>query len=113
MAEMATFQGSARPELKALVVEASQALARLDAARLQELAVACQALNRNLTREAVPAEEAREAMDGRATFARVLEATRANLKVMRRLRELRMGHIEYSERQAHGWAATEGHNGND
>ena len=37
-----------------------------------------------------------------AVFARVLEATRANLKVMKRLRELRVGRLEYSELQARG-----------
>ena len=31
-----------------------------------------------------------------AVFARVLEATRANLNVMNRLRELRAGRLEYS-----------------
>jgi hypothetical protein len=35
-------------ELKELVVEASRALARLDADRLEELALSCQALNRDL-----------------------------------------------------------------
>ena len=37
-----------------------------------------------------------------AVFARVLDATRANLNVMNRLRELRMGRLEYSERQVRG-----------
>jgi hypothetical protein len=32
-----------------------------------------------------------------AVFARVLEATRANLNVMNRLRELRAGRLEYRE----------------
>jgi hypothetical protein len=32
-----------------------------------------------------------------AVFARVLEATRANLSVMHRLRELREGRLEYRE----------------
>ena len=41
-----------------------------------------------------------------AVFARVLDATRANLQVMNRLRELRMGRLEYSERQARGGAST-------
>jgi hypothetical protein len=36
-------------KLKELVVEASRALARLDAGRLEELALSCQALNRELT----------------------------------------------------------------
>ena len=36
------------PELKELVAEASRALAQLDAGRLEELALSCQALNRDL-----------------------------------------------------------------
>jgi hypothetical protein len=39
-----------RPKLKELVVEASRALAQLDAERLEELALSCQALNRELAR---------------------------------------------------------------
>ncbi len=101
-----------RPTLKALVGEASQALALMDQPRLEELAVACQALNRyaepgflqSLTVEERSrlAEEARQALGEMAVFARVLEATRANLKVMHRLRELRMKPVVYSERQARG-----------
>jgi hypothetical protein len=100
------------PGLKALVAEASQALARMDRARLEELAGACQALNRylepaclqSLSREerAALAEEARQARGEMAVFARVLEATRANLQVMHRLRELRMKPIVYSEPEARG-----------
>jgi hypothetical protein len=89
-----------RPRLKSLVIEASQALARLDAERLEELALSCDALNRDL----VPADpesrtgvarEAREAADEMAVFARVLEATRSNLHVMQRLRDLHLGRLEY------------------
>ncbi len=94
----------ANPELKELVVEASQALARLDAARLEELAVSCQVLTRTLNpKEAqvrkLVARQAREAQSDMAVFAHVLEATRANLNVMNRLRELRAGRVEYTERQ--------------
>lgn len=101
------MDGSAKPvaryELKLLVAEASQALARLDASRLEEMALSCAALNRDLMplsaagRRAL-AEEAREAAGEMAILARVLEATRANLRVMKRLRELRMGRLEYGER---------------
>jgi len=42
-----------------------------------------------------------------------MEATRANLNVMNRLRELRMGRIEYSEAQARGAAAAEAGHGDD
>ncbi len=76
--------GSIR-ELKELVIEASRALARLDADRLEELALSCQALNRDLPLPASPeraalAVEARAAAGEMAAFARVIEATRANLR---------------------------------
>jgi len=91
-----------RPLLKELVVEASRALARLDADRLEELALSCQALNRDLAQgdaadRAALALESKEAAGDMAVFARVLEATRANLNVMNRLRDLRAGRLEYGE----------------
>jgi hypothetical protein len=93
------------PQLKELVVEASRALARLDADRLEELALSCQALNRELApllpeRRLELARQSREADGEMATFARVLDATRANLNVMNRLRELRSGRLEYGNRDA-------------
>jgi hypothetical protein len=108
--------GREEPELKALVVEASQALACLDRGRLEELAVSCQALNRSLPQLAAAgrrelARQAREAVEDLAVFARVLDATRANLKVMGRLRELRTIRLEYSERQVSSWAGTESDHG--
>jgi hypothetical protein len=98
-----------RPELKELVVEASRALARLDADRLEEMALSCQALNRELTlrepaERAALARQAREAARDMAVFLRVLEATRANLNVMNRLRELREGRLEYSEVRRQDWS---------
>jgi len=106
------------PELKELVVEASLALARLDAKRLEELALSCQALNRdlaqtNLETAAVLGCQAKEAAGEMAVFARVLEATRANLNVMNRLRELLADRLEYGEPQPSGWARKEcGHGDN-
>lgn len=90
------------PELKELVVEASRSLTRLDADRLEELALSCQALNRDLAQagtkqRAELAHQAREAAGDMATFSRVLEVTRANLHVMNRLRELRAGRLEYGQ----------------
>jgi hypothetical protein len=107
----------ANPELKELVVEASRALARLDATRLEELAVSCQALTRSRDCEdsgewEFLARQAREAATDWAVFARVLKATRSNLNVMKRLRDLRVGQLEYTERQARGGAGVEGGNGN-
>lgn len=88
------------PELKQIVREASRALAQLDADRLEELAISCAALNREVRaadelERAELAREARQAAGEMAVFGRVLEATRANLAVMNRLRELRQGRIEY------------------
>lgn len=100
------------PELKEVVAEASRALALLDADRLEELAISCQALNRELT--PMPAalradlvRQSREAAQPMEVFARVMEATRANLRVMHRLQEIRMGQIEYGERVAGEWAGAE------
>ena len=106
------------PMLKELVVEASRALARLDADRIEELALSCAALNRDLAgmdgdaRRAL-APQARAAVQDMAVFARVLEATRSNLDVMHRLRERRMGQLEYRESSRPGWQRTEcGHGDN-
>jgi aryl-alcohol dehydrogenase-like predicted oxidoreductase len=106
------------PELKQLVVEASRALANLDADRLEELALSCQALNRALTpmspdQRKTLARQSREAAGDMATFARVLEATRANLQVMKRLRDLRTGRLEYSVPQLLGRTGKEGADGDN
>ena len=106
------------PELKEMIAEASRALARLDADRLEELSLSCQALNRDLTavsaeNRKILARQAREAAGDMATFARVLEATRANLNVMNRLREIRAGRLEYCQRQIQGPAGIEGVNGDN
>jgi len=99
------------PKLKDLVVEASRALARLDADRLEELALSCHTLNRDLVPSDVTGRralvlQAREAAGDMAIFARVVEATRANLKVMRRLRDLRLGAPERGARRQ-GWTERE------
>ncbi len=110
------------PELKELVTEATRALARLDVARLEELALSCQALTRMPSPKTEEereefAQRARAARGEMAIFARVLEATRANLKVMDRLRELRMGSSKYGERRESGCnlclKEPEGEYGND
>ena len=106
-----------QPELKELVREASRALASLDSARLEELALSCQALNRdfvpaNARERKALAAQARDASRDMAVFARVLEATRANLQVMSRLRDLRLGRLEYGEAQAREWGQKENTHGN-
>ncbi len=51
-----------------------------------------------------------------AVFGRVLEATRANLKVLNRLRELKAARLEYREQawaaENCGWNRTEDGRGN-
>src|SRR5215475_7523014 len=87
-------------ELRELVVQASLALVRLDGERLEELAMSCQALNRDLgplssgEREDW-ARQARDAAGEMAVFGRVLDATRANLDVIGRVRERNAARLEY------------------
>lgn len=108
-------------ELKVLVAEASRALALLDAERLGELVGYCEALNLRLQTKELNSElraklagEARAAAGEMAIFARVLEATRANLAVMNRLRELRLGQIEYQPKPiAFAGAQARSGDGND
>jgi len=106
------------PRLKELVVEASRALARLDADRLEELALSCQALNRELPplsrdRRLELVRQSREVDGDMATFARVLDATRANLNVINRLRELRSGRLEYGCKDAQTADTTENEHGDN
>ncbi len=120
-----TSERRGHPKLKELVSEATRALSHLDADRLEELALSCQALNRALTDEDAAARaavvfEAKDATGDMAVFARVLEATRANLNVMSRLRELRAGRLEYGDlcpgsglSQTAGWRGTESGHGDN
>jgi hypothetical protein len=119
-AKMGAAKGQIRPEMKELVREATTALARLDAERLEELARCCQALNRDWKKrpeardKAEWARQAQEATGEFAVFTRVLEATRTNLKVMTRLRAFRREELEYGRQgRASQWAgpeASDGHN---
>ncbi len=107
----------AHPELKEVVAEASRALARLDADRLEELALSCQALNRDLVESDVEqrkllARQCRETDGDMAVFARVLEVTRANLNVMNRLRALYVNRLEYCD-QPLDWSRTENGHGDN
>jgi hypothetical protein len=107
-----------QPKLNELIREASRALACLDADRLEELALSCQALNRNpaprnAAERTALTRQAKEAVGDMAVFGSVLEATRANLKVMNRLRELRAGRLEYKEPESRGWAAGDSGHGDN
>lgn len=92
------------PELKGLVAEAALALARLDADRLEAMAHSCQALNCELAcdlsveRRSQLQVQARAAAKEMAALAHVMQATRSNLAVMNRLRELHSRRTDYSAR---------------
>jgi hypothetical protein len=107
------------PDLQGIAVQATRALALLDAAKLEELALTCETLHRQGYGEghaarsgaSEPAREAwrremkrqqREAKAAMAVFRQVLDATRASLQVMRTLRSMRMGELEY--RAPRAWA---------
>jgi hypothetical protein len=117
-----TVEHRVYPSLKEMVVEASRALALLDANRLEELALSCKALNRDFAASSGRADaferarlkaQAQEAKKEMAVFARVLEASRANLTVLNRLRDLQLGQLEYREEQLHGWMPSESAHGNN
>lgn len=93
--------------LKGFVLEASRSLARLDAARLEELALSCQTLNRiaaknksGLIQLRTDAHESKQEME---VLARVLDVTRDNMRVFNRLRELRAGRFEYDLLGGSAW----------
>jgi len=93
------MQKQLHPVLKAIVSEASVALARLDADRLEEMALSCEALigvpETSLTVLRLRECEAGNAHRNMAIFGRVLEETSANLHVMRRLHGSRAERLEY------------------
>lgn len=91
-------------ELCSVAREACHALSNLDARRLEELAEDCRRLRLPLeSGEGKDLQrQARDAAGDMAVFARVLAATRENLQVMRRLRDLREGRFEYSAEAPHG-----------
>lgn len=103
-----------KPELRKIVVEAAACLAKLDSERLEELALSCQSLNRSLGLKGLDnnpalAAQAREASAELAVLGRVLDATRSNLEVMRRLREARDQQLEYSVVPPGSRCAASGH----
>jgi hypothetical protein len=98
------------PELRELVVEACLALTLLDADRLEELAISCHALNRDLAgwtgnERAEARRQARDASREMGVFGCLLEQTRANLEVVNRVWERRCGGLEYSAGRGTGWGA--------
>ena len=92
--------------LKELIEEATQALSRLDAQRLAELALSCEALNRareNPTECDLKPGEASGAASAMDVFSRVLGAAGANLEFMTRLNKPERDGLEYRPEAARRW----------
>ena len=106
------------PMLKELVLEASRSLARLDANRLDELVISCRALSSNLDTwksadRAWLASEAGYAAREMVAFAAVLDATRANIRVMRQVTEFQKELPQYGPVAGHSGLATEAKHGDN
>jgi hypothetical protein len=109
-------QDSQDAEWKDMLVNASRALAHLDADRLEEMALSCAALvgdehEGRFDSRGPQGTDSGEAGRQTAIFARVLEATRANLNVMRRLRAVRATRLEYDQPRALCDASVESEHG--
>jgi hypothetical protein len=102
-------------ELREALIAASRALARLDADRLEELALSCQALvsgfergaGANLQQGSRPRDGGRELTE----LGLVLRATQANLAVLRGLRRGGATELEYGQAAARAGTAIEAHDG--
>jgi hypothetical protein len=84
-------------ELRELVAEAAQSLARLDADRLEDMVLSCEELNRSFEsgQKEISIPDPRGTQRDMAALAQVLEATRSNLAVINRLRDLHARRTEY------------------
>lgn len=97
-------------------MKATEALARLDAGRLEEMALCCAVLvrgaesGRDDTVDRLDLES-EDTMREMAIFMRVLNATKANLQVMRRLREMRVTQLEYRPSPIDGHSFAEDEHG--
>ena len=104
------------PPLRELILETTRALAHLDADRLEALRDHCVVMERAyqspLFRRrhdlACPAWEAQRSL---RALAAILEQTRANLAVLRRLDGVRGGDAGYGPDAPYGWATLEGADG--
>jgi hypothetical protein len=97
---MTSMEQSRRLKLREIANQASEALALLNADKLEELAHSCHAVKWEFEslNHAGPGNLVREALDARrdiVVFARVLEAARMNLQVLYRLRDPRDERVGY------------------
>ncbi len=94
--------GALRLDLREVVADAAAALAKLDADRLEELALSCRMFHcdcQNSKADGVETyRQAREISKEVALFRGVLEATGANIRVLHQLRDRRGNELEYGRR---------------
>ena len=105
-------------EHRNLIVEAAGALARLEADRLEGMALSCEALSGGLipaacARNEAIALDASDLLHEMKVFAQILEATRANMNVILGLSESRSITIEYGCGSKKNWMVMETRNGHD
>lgn len=105
----------ANPNLRELLIEATQALARLDADRLEEMALSCQSLVR-LVKQPVGVDGESGcrcgSADGQLAALRLaLRATESNLAVLRGLCHGRSESLEYGPMAVRDRLLQEGHDG--
>lgn len=110
-------QDSPNTEWRDALVVASHALAHLDADRLEEMVLSCAALLREDHKARFGTHCGPETCSGEtrremALFARLLDATKANLTVMRRLRDVSTTQLEYGQTRGPRDASVEGEDGN-
>jgi hypothetical protein len=119
---MRQTEPSLHPALRLIVVEATEALARLDADRLEELVLSCKKLSREFSPHPESYDAAastsllvagippsfteknlhlnRSASPEMAVFSRLLSLTRENLAVFTRARVQGDSPLEYSDKEA-------------
>jgi hypothetical protein len=103
------------PKLGDWAREATQALAQLDADRLEDLASSCQLLYRRMEQGdcALPWSEAARAKREMAVLDRLLAITRENLRVARRRFCHSSESSDYRGSMDPSWSRMEGFHGND
>jgi hypothetical protein len=102
-------------DLRRTLVEAALALAKLDADRLEEMALSCDALIESKEIPKVPASRivAGNAAREFSVLGRVLDSTSTNLRILRELRHGKAQQLEYSPQPVCFDLMTESEDGNN
>ena len=110
-------QSRVSPLLKGIALEAAAALAALDVDGLESLAASCRVLNQNRRLDSAGRAalilEAHEVANEMRLLARVLEATRANMRVLDGVKQSRSHLPEYGPGAGRSWRSMEGEHGHN